>query len=96
MESVLMMMVFAIDNYKIKAFRAKIGDSNEASLNMFRKLLVFVLRWEIHDAIVGVLGSIKMPYPSKAFDMAHCSRCLIPWGSNDGKYMMPLWAFLAQ
>ncbi|KAJ9554360.1 hypothetical protein OSB04_018405 [Centaurea solstitialis] len=39
-------------------------------------------------AIVGVLGSIKMPYPSKAFDMAHCSRCLIPWGSNDGKYMM--------
>lgn len=38
MESVLMMMVFAIDNHKIKAFRAKIGDSNEASLNMFRKL----------------------------------------------------------
>lgn len=33
-------------------------------------------------AIVGVLGSIKMPFPSKAFDMAHCSRCLIPWGSN--------------
>lgn len=39
-------------------------------------------------AIVGVLGSIKMPFPSKAFDMAHCSRCLIPWGSNAGKYMM--------
>nr|XP_043626732.1 probable methyltransferase PMT2 [Erigeron canadensis] len=39
-------------------------------------------------AVIGVLGSIKMPYPSKAFDMAHCSRCLIPWGSNDGKYMM--------
>ncbi|KAD2393673.1 hypothetical protein R6Q59_012028 [Mikania micrantha] len=41
-------------------------------------------------AIVGVLGSIKLPYPSKAFDMAHCSRCLIPWGSNDGKYMMEI------
>lgn len=39
METVLMMMVFAIDNHKIKAFRAKIGDSNEASLNMFRKLV---------------------------------------------------------
>ncbi|KAJ9537867.1 hypothetical protein OSB04_030600 [Centaurea solstitialis] len=38
MESVLMMMVFAIDNHKISCFRAKIGDSNEASLNMFRKL----------------------------------------------------------
>ncbi|EPS59468.1 hypothetical protein M569_15338, partial [Genlisea aurea] len=38
-------------------------------------------------AVIGVLGSIKMPYPSRAFDMAHCSRCLIPWGSNDGLYM---------
>lgn len=38
MESVLMMLVFAIENHKINTFRAKIGDSNEASLNMFRKL----------------------------------------------------------
>ncbi|KAI3789432.1 hypothetical protein L2E82_02227 [Cichorium intybus] len=37
-ESVLMMAVFAIDNHKINTFRVKIGDSNEASLNMFRKL----------------------------------------------------------
>ncbi|KAJ6839921.1 putative methyltransferase PMT2 [Iris pallida] len=39
-------------------------------------------------AVIGVLGSIQLPYPSRAFDMAHCSRCLIPWGSNDGMYMM--------
>ncbi|KAJ9140451.1 hypothetical protein P3X46_031099 [Hevea brasiliensis] len=39
-------------------------------------------------AVIGVLGTIKLPYPSRAFDMAHCSRCLIPWGSNDGMYMM--------
>ncbi|CAI9096615.1 OLC1v1032807C3 [Oldenlandia corymbosa var. corymbosa] len=38
-------------------------------------------------AVIGVLGTIKMPYPARAFDMAHCSRCLIPWGSNDGMYM---------
>ncbi|XP_076905994.1 GCN5-related N-acetyltransferase 9-like [Bidens hawaiensis] len=38
MESVLMMFVYAIENHKINTFRAKIGDSNEASLNMFRKL----------------------------------------------------------
>lgn len=43
MESVLMMLVFAIENHKISTFRAKIGDSNEASLNMFRKLVCFVL-----------------------------------------------------
>ncbi|BAT99254.1 methyltransferase protein [Vigna angularis] len=39
-------------------------------------------------AVIGVLGTIKLPYPSAAFDMAHCSRCLIPWGANDGMYMM--------
>ncbi|XP_008239959.1 PREDICTED: probable methyltransferase PMT2 [Prunus mume] len=39
-------------------------------------------------AVIGVLGTIKLPYPSRAFDMAHCSRCLIQWGANDGMYMM--------
>ncbi|XP_027354046.1 probable methyltransferase PMT2 [Abrus precatorius] len=38
-------------------------------------------------AIIGVLGTIMLPFPSGSFDMAHCSRCLIPWGANDGKYM---------
>lgn len=39
-------------------------------------------------AVIGVLGTMKLPYPSRAFDMAHCSRCLIPWSENDGMYMM--------
>ncbi|KAG7598204.1 S-adenosyl-L-methionine-dependent methyltransferase [Arabidopsis suecica] len=39
-------------------------------------------------AVIGVLGTIKLPYPTRAFDMAHCSRCLIPWGANDGMYLM--------
>lgn len=33
-------------------------------------------------AVIGVLGSIRLPYPSRSFDMAQCSRCLIPWTSN--------------
>ncbi|KAF7838454.1 putative methyltransferase PMT2 [Senna tora] len=39
-------------------------------------------------AIIGVLGTVKLPFPAGSFDMAHCSRCLIPWGSNGGMYMM--------
>lgn len=39
-------------------------------------------------AVIGVLGTIKLPFPSRAFDMAHCSRCLIPWTANRGLYMM--------
>ncbi|XP_062154469.1 probable methyltransferase PMT15 [Alnus glutinosa] len=39
-------------------------------------------------ALIGVLASIRLPYPSRAFDMAHCSRCLIPWGQHDGHYLI--------
>ncbi|KAL6654912.1 hypothetical protein ACP70R_008377 [Stipagrostis hirtigluma subsp. patula] len=41
-------------------------------------------------AFIGVLGSVKLPFPPRSFDMAHCSRCLIPWGGagNGGMYMM--------
>lgn len=34
-------------------------------------------------AMIGVMGSQRLPYPSRAFDMAHCSRCLISW-EDDG------------
>nr|KYP62011.1 hypothetical protein KK1_016527 [Cajanus cajan] len=38
-------------------------------------------------AIIGVLASKRLPFPSRAFDMAHCSRCLIPWAEYDGLYL---------
>ncbi|XP_057454524.1 probable methyltransferase PMT15 [Lotus japonicus] len=38
-------------------------------------------------ALIGIIASIRLPYPSRAFDMAHCSRCLIPWGQYDGIYL---------
>ncbi|CAH8325323.1 unnamed protein product [Eruca vesicaria subsp. sativa] len=39
-------------------------------------------------AMIGIMATIRLPYPSRAFDLAHCSRCLIPWGKNDGVYLM--------
>ncbi|KAM7491644.1 hypothetical protein LguiA_034565 [Lonicera macranthoides] len=39
-------------------------------------------------ALIGVLASKRLPYPSRSFDMAHCSRCLIPWGQYDGTYLV--------
>ncbi|ESQ37723.1 hypothetical protein EUTSA_v10028512mg [Eutrema salsugineum] len=39
-------------------------------------------------AILGVLASIRLPFPARAFDMAHCSRCLIPWGQYNGTYLI--------
>ncbi|GAB4858217.1 hypothetical protein Ancab_009613 [Ancistrocladus abbreviatus] len=39
-------------------------------------------------ALIGVLASKRLPYPSRAVDMAHCSRCLIPWAEHDGVYLI--------
>ncbi|KAK1684793.1 hypothetical protein QYE76_045641 [Lolium multiflorum] len=39
-------------------------------------------------AMIGVLASNRLPYPARAFDMAHCSRCLIPWQLYDGLYLI--------
>ncbi|XP_077233435.1 putative methyltransferase PMT18 [Tasmannia lanceolata] len=39
-------------------------------------------------AMIGVMASDRMPYPARAFDMAHCSRCLIPWYGFEGLYLI--------
>ncbi|CAN6246596.1 unnamed protein product [Urochloa humidicola] len=39
-------------------------------------------------AMIGVMASNRLTYPARAFDMAHCSRCLIPWHLYDGLYLM--------
>lgn len=40
-------------------------------------------------AILGIMATIRLPYPARSFDMAHCSRCLIPWGAT-GKQLRHL------
>lgn len=37
-------------------------------------------------AILGIISTQRLPFPSNAFDMAHCSRCLIPW-TEFGKHL---------
>ncbi|XP_010919241.1 probable methyltransferase PMT15 [Elaeis guineensis] len=41
-------------------------------------------------AMIGILASKRLPYPSRAFDMAHCSRCLIPWHQYDGLFLIEI------
>lgn len=40
-------------------------------------------------AILGVMAENRMPYPARSFDMAHCSRCLIPWAKY-GNFIISL------
>lgn len=39
-------------------------------------------------AILGILSTHRLPFPSSSFDMAHCSRCLIPWTEFGGVYLV--------
>ncbi|KAI4334758.1 hypothetical protein L6164_013470 [Bauhinia variegata] len=41
-------------------------------------------------AMLGVLSIHRLPFPSRAFDMAHCSRCLVPWTDYDGLYLLEM------
>lgn len=35
-------------------------------------------------AMISVLGTTCLPYPSNSFEMVHCSRCRVDWHENDG------------
>ncbi|KAJ3699026.1 hypothetical protein LUZ61_002731 [Rhynchospora tenuis] len=39
---------------------------------------------------LGVLGTRRLPYPSRSFEMAHCSRCRIDWLQRDGILLLEL------
>ncbi|CAA7400466.1 unnamed protein product [Spirodela intermedia] len=41
-------------------------------------------------AMLGVLSTLRLPHPSRSFDMAHCARCLIPWTAHDGLYLLEI------
>lgn len=41
-------------------------------------------------ATLGVLGTKRLPYSSRSFELAHCSRCRIDWLQRDGILLMEL------
>ncbi|KAI4314560.1 hypothetical protein L6164_027455 [Bauhinia variegata] len=41
-------------------------------------------------AILGVISTQRLPFASSSFDMAHCSRCLIPWTEFGGIYLLEI------
>ncbi|XAR71132.1 hypothetical protein NMG60_11028256 [Bertholletia excelsa] len=41
-------------------------------------------------AMLGVLSTHRLPFPSRSYDMAHCSRCLVNWTRYDGLYLLEI------
>ncbi|XP_010942964.1 probable methyltransferase PMT28 isoform X2 [Elaeis guineensis] len=41
-------------------------------------------------AVVGDLGSRRLPFPSGVFDAIHCGKCNIPWQSSGGRLLFEM------
>ncbi|KAK1436430.1 hypothetical protein QVD17_02210 [Tagetes erecta] len=41
-------------------------------------------------AISAVMGTQRLPFPSKIFDVVHCARCRVPWHIEGGKLLLEL------
>ncbi|XAR71131.1 hypothetical protein NMG60_11028255 [Bertholletia excelsa] len=73
-----------------------------ASLMDYNILTMSIAPRDIHEAqvqfalerglpaMLGILSTYKLPYPSRSFDMSHCSRCLVPWTAYDGLFLLEI------
>ncbi|XP_029127616.1 probable methyltransferase PMT27 [Cajanus cajan] len=41
-------------------------------------------------AISSVMGSQRLPFPGRVFDLVHCARCRVPWHIEGGKLLLEL------
>ncbi|KAF6156176.1 hypothetical protein GIB67_007993 [Kingdonia uniflora] len=41
-------------------------------------------------AISAVMGTQRLPFPSRVFDMVHCARCRVPWHIEGGALLLEL------
>ncbi|KAJ9703615.1 hypothetical protein PVL29_005086 [Vitis rotundifolia] len=41
-------------------------------------------------AISAVMGSQRLPFPSRVFDVVHCARCRVPWHVEGGTLLLEL------
>ncbi|ERM96302.1 probable methyltransferase PMT24 isoform X1 [Amborella trichopoda] len=41
-------------------------------------------------AISAVMGSQRLPFPSRVFDLIHCARCRVPWHADGGMLLLEL------
>ncbi|KAE8691205.1 putative methyltransferase PMT26 [Hibiscus syriacus] len=41
-------------------------------------------------AVSSVMGTKRLPYPGRVFDVVHCARCRVPWRIEGGKLLLEL------
>ncbi|GBG83524.1 hypothetical protein CBR_g37239 [Chara braunii] len=95
--SVLNLLVFSVlqcallSAIKVASFGAYMFDYNVVTMSFAPRdtheaQVQFALERGV-PAVLGIMATRRQPYPSGAFDLIHCSRCLIPWTADDGLYL---------
>ena len=79
-EAILLMMTFAVEKYGIHTFRAKISESNTASLKLFRKLVSTLICRILVWSLVCLIRIIFLWFGHRASRMLHTVRCLRRYG----------------
>ncbi|KAJ6808337.1 N-acetyltransferase 9-like protein isoform X1 [Iris pallida] len=77
-EAVLLMMAFAVEKYGIQTFRVKIGESNTASLKLFRKLGF------VSASYSEVFKEVTLELPAKEFSFG---KRIVSTGNLANQYM---------
>ncbi|XP_077211993.1 S-adenosyl-L-methionine-dependent methyltransferases superfamily protein isoform X2 [Tasmannia lanceolata] len=78
----------------VASFGARLMDLNILTMSMAPRdiheaQVQFALERGL-PAMLGVLSTYRLQFPSRSFDMAHCSRCLVQWAGYDGVYLMEI------
>ncbi|KVI03469.1 probable methyltransferase PMT6 [Cynara cardunculus var. scolymus] len=61
-------------NVQTMSFAPKDGHENQIQFALERGIA----------AMISALSTKQLPYPSRSFEMVHCSRCRVDWHENDG------------
>ncbi|KAF8411012.1 hypothetical protein HHK36_003551 [Tetracentron sinense] len=80
--------------YGVASFGAYLLSSNIITMSLalndvHQNQIQFALERGI-SAYLGILGMKRLPYPSRSFELAYCSRCRIAWLQRDGIFLLEL------
>lgn len=78
----------------VASFGGYLFDKNVITMSMAPKdeheaQVQFALERGI-SAIIGVMGTQRLPFPARVFDAIHCARCRVPWHIEGGKLLLEL------
>ncbi|CAI7899412.1 unnamed protein product [Closterium sp. NIES-53] len=71
-----------LDAMSVKVLSVAPKDEHEAQVQ-------FALERGV-PALVGVMGTLRQPFPANSFDVVHCARCRVPWHANGGLLLLEL------